>query len=127
MVMAKILIVDDDAKELELYQDILLSQGFDVLTAGNGEDGLKLAIDNLPDLILLDVMMPKKDGGKVSQDLLRNDKTKNIPVIYLTSIITEEEVKAQHGRVSGRFIISKSSNRAELIQRIKEVLSAGGK
>lgn len=125
--MAKILIVDDDAKELELYQDILLSQGFDVLTAANGEDGLKLAIENTPDLILLDVMMPKKDGGKVSQDLLRNDKTKNIPVIYLTSIITEEEVKAQHGVVSGRFIISKSSSRAELVQRIKEVLPSVGK
>jgi len=127
MVMAKILIVDDDAKELELYQDILLSQGFDVLTAANGEDGLKLAIANTPDLILLDVMMPKKDGGKVSQDLLRNDKTKDIPVIYLTSIITEEEVKSQHGVVSGRFIISKSSNREELVRRINEVLSSGGK
>jgi len=125
--MAKILIVDDDAKELELYQDVLLSQGFDVLSASNGEDGLKLAVENIPDLILLDVMMPKKDGGKVSQDLLRNDKTKDIPVIYLTSIITEEEVKAQHGVVSGRFIISKSSSRAELVQRIKEVLSSGGK
>jgi len=125
--MAKILIVDDDAKELELYQDVLLSQGFDVLSASNGEDGLKLAVENIPDLILLDVMMPKKDGGKVSQDLLRNDKTKDIPVIYLTSIITEEEVKAQHGVVSGRFIISKSSSRADLVQRIKEVLSSGGK
>ena len=125
--MAKILIVDDDAKELELYQDVLLSQGFDVLTASNGEDGLKLAVENIPDLILLDVMMPKKDGGKVSQDLLRNDKTKDIPVIYLTSIITEEEVKAQHGVVSGRFIISKSSSRADLVQRIKEVLASAGK
>ena len=125
--MAKILIVDDDAKELELYQDILLSQGFDTLTASNGDDGLRLAVENMPDLILLDVMMPKKDGGKVSQDLLRNNKTKDIPVIYLTSIITEEEVKSQHGVVSGRFIISKSSSRAELVQRINEVLSAGGK
>jgi DNA-binding response OmpR family regulator len=127
MLMAKILIVDDDAKELELYQDILLSQGFDTLTASNGDDGLRLAVENMPDLILLDVMMPKKDGGKVSQDLLRNNKTKDIPVIYLTSIITEEEVKSQHGVVSGRFIISKSSSRAELVQRINEVLSAGGK
>ncbi|MFA5090032.1 MAG: response regulator [Candidatus Omnitrophota bacterium] len=125
--MAKILIVDDDPKELELYQDILLSQGFDVLTAGNGEDGLKLAIKDIPDLILLDVMMPKKDGGKVSRDLLENNKTKNIPVIYLTSIITEEEVKSQHGVVSGRFIISKSSSPTEVIQRIKEVLSASGR
>ncbi|MFA4990192.1 MAG: response regulator [Candidatus Omnitrophota bacterium] len=125
--MAKILIVDDDEKMRWLYQDILSSEGFDVLTAGNGEDGLKLAIENKPDLILLDVMMPHKKGGDVSEDLLDNNRTKDIPVIYLTSIITEEEVKAQQGKVSGRFIISKSSNRAELVRRINEVLPSGGR
>jgi CheY-like chemotaxis protein len=125
--MAKILIVDDDEKMRSLYQDILLSEGFDILVAANGEDGLRLAIANRPDLILLDVMMPYKKGGEVSDDLLDNNKTKDIPVIYLTSIITEEEVKAQQGVVSGRFIISKSSSRQELMQRIREVLAARGK
>ncbi len=125
--MARILIVDDNEKELELYHDVLLMQGFDVLTAANGDDGLKLAVEAKPDLILLDVMMPKKHGGKVSDELLANDTTKDIPVIYLTSIITEEEVKSQHGTVSGRPIISKSSNREELLRRINEVLSARGK
>jgi len=125
--MAKILIVDDDEKMRSLYQDMLLSEGFDILAADNGEDGLRLAIENRPDLILLDVMMPHKKGGDVSEDLLENNKTKDIPVMYLTSIITEEEVKAQHGVVSGRPIISKSSNREELLRRISEVLSAKGK
>ena len=125
--MARILIVDDDEKMLGLYQSILSSEGFDVLTAGSGEDGLKLAIENIPDLILLDVMMPKKDGGEVAQDLSGNNKTRNIPIIFLTSIISEEEEKAKHGRISGRFIISKSSNRTELVQKIKEVLSASGR
>jgi DNA-binding response OmpR family regulator len=125
--MPKVLIVDDDEKELELYHDILLSEGFNVLTANNGDDGIKAAIDNTPDLILLDVMMPKKNGGKVSEELLGNNKTKDIPVIYLTSIITEEEVKSQHGVVSGRYIISKSSSREELMKRISKVLSAKGK
>ena len=124
--MARILIVDDDEKMLGLYQSILSSEGFDVLTAGSGEDGLKLAIENIPDLILLDVMMPKKDGGEVAQDLSGNNKTRNIPIIFLTSIISEEEEKAKHGRISGGFIISKSSNRTELVQKIKEVLSASG-
>ena len=125
--MVKILIVDDDDKERMLYQDMLLSEGFEVLTAASGDEGLKLAIKNIPDLILLDVMMPNKKGNEVSRDLLGNNKTKNIPVIYLTSIISEEEAKAQEGRASGRFIISKSSNKAELVQRIKEVLSADSK
>ena len=125
--MARILIVDDDEKMLGFYQAILSSEGFDVLTAGSGEDGLKLAIENIPDLILLDLIMPKKDGGAVAQDLLGNNKTRNIPIIFLTSIISEEEEKAKHGRISGRFIISKSSNRTELVQKIKEVLSASGR
>jgi len=125
--MVKILIVDDDDKERMLYHDMLLSEGFEVLTAASGDEGLKLAIKNVPDLILLDVMMPNKKGNEVSRDLLGNNKTKNIPVIYLTSIISEEEVKAQNGKSSGRFIISKSSNRAELVQRIKEALSADTK
>jgi len=122
--MPKVLIVDDDEKERELYQDILLSEGFEVLTASDGDSGLKLAIKDIPDLILLDVMMPNKKGSEVSRDLLENNRTKNIPVIFLTSIITEEEVNAQHGKLSGRFIISKSSSRAELMQRIKETLTA---
>ncbi len=120
--MAKILIVDDDEKMRWLYQDILSSEGFEVITAGSAEDGLKLATEQIPDLILLDVMMPRIKGGEVSDALLENRRTKNIPVIYLTSIITEEEVKSQHGVVSGRPIISKSSNRQELIRRINEVL-----
>jgi DNA-binding response OmpR family regulator len=127
MPMARILVVDDDEKERLLYQDILISEGFDVLTAASGDEGVRLAIENIPDLILLDVMMPNKKGDVVSRELLGNDKTKNIPVMYLTSIITEDEVKSQQGRVSGRFIISKSSNREELVKRIKEILPSAGK
>ena len=125
--MAKILIVDDDEKMLGFYQAILSSEGFDVLTAGSGEDGLKLAIENIPDLILLDLIMPKKDGGAVAQDLLGNNKTRNIPIIFLTSIISEEEAKERPGKISGGFIISKSSNRTELVKKIKEVLSASSR
>jgi DNA-binding response OmpR family regulator len=125
MDMATILIVDDDPKERELYQDILLSQGFNILVADNGEDGLKLAIDNKPDLILLDVMMPKKKGSEVSKELSENGRTKNIPVMYLTSIITEEEVNSQHGVISGRFIVSKSSGREEFLKRVNDILTYG--
>ncbi|MDD5130510.1 MAG: response regulator [Candidatus Omnitrophica bacterium] len=124
--MTRILIVDDDEKMRWLYRDILLSEGFDVLEAGSAESGLKMAIENIPDLILLDVMMPGKDGGQASADLSKNNRTKNIPIIFLTSIITEEEVKAHHGIVSGRPIIAKSTNRKEIIQRIKEILPAKG-
>ena len=112
---------------LGFYQAILSSEGFDVLTAGSGEDGLKLAIKNIPDLILLDLIMPKKDGGAVAHDLSENNKTRNIQIIFLTSMISEEEAKERPEKTCGGFIISKSSNRTELVQKIKEVLSASSR
>jgi len=118
----KILLVDDDEKMLKLFGDLLLSQGFEVISANNGADGLRLALEKSPNLIVLDVMMPGKDGGEVGRALLDNDKTKNIPVIFLTSLISEEEVGSSGGKIAGRFYMSKSADKKELIKKIKEVI-----
>lgn len=125
--MARILVVDDEQKMLVLCRDILTNEGFDVLTAGNAEDGLRLAMESTPDLILLDVMMPEMDGGQMAQELKQKDKTKNIPIIFLTSIITEEEVIKTGGDISGHIFMSKSTNKKELIKKINEVLAAENK
>ncbi|MFA5271472.1 MAG: response regulator [Candidatus Omnitrophota bacterium] len=118
----KILLVDDDETMLKLFGDLLLSQGFEVISANNGTDGLRLAIEKIPDLIILDVMMPGKDGGEVGRELLDNIKTKNIPVIFLTSLVSEEETGKGGGKIAGRFYISKSSDKKELIKKIKEII-----
>lgn len=123
--MAKILIVDDDEKDLKLYQDILLKEGFKVLVATNGRDGLKIAEREIPNLILLDVMMPEVDGGQVAQNLLENTKTKNIPIIFLTSIITKEEEAKVERNIAGRTYLSKGSNPKEIIEKINEILGIG--
>jgi two-component system alkaline phosphatase synthesis response regulator PhoP len=118
----KILLVDDDEKMLKLFGDLLLSQGFEVISANNGTDGLRLAIEKLPNLIILDVMMPGKDGGEVGRDLLENGKTKNIPIIFLTSLVSEEETGIGGGKIAGRLYISKSADKKELIKKIKEII-----
>lgn len=118
----KILLVDDDEKMLKLFSDLLLSQGFEVISANNGTDGLRLAIEKLPSLIILDVMMPGKDGGEVGRELLENIKTKNIPVIFLTSLVSEEETGKGGGKIAGRLYISKSADKKELIKKIKEII-----
>lgn len=125
--MARILVVDDEQKMLVLCRDILANEGFDVLTADNATDGLRLAVENTPDLILLDVMMPEIDGGQMAQELKQKDKTKNIPIIFLTSIITEEEAIETGGKISGQIFMSKSTNKKELIKKINEVLAAENK
>ena len=118
----KILLVDDDEKMLKLFGDLLLSQGFEIISANNGNDGLRLAVEKIPNLIILDVMMPGKDGGQVGRDLLENNKTKNIPIIFLTSLVSEEETGKGGGQIAGRFYMSKSADKKELIKKIKELI-----
>ena len=122
--MAKILIVDDDEKMITLYRDILSKEGFNVLTSTNGKDGLKLAIQEVPSLILLDVMMPEISGTDVIDSLMRNERTRDIPVIFLTSLVTEEEVLNSKGEIGGRLYISKSAGKKELLRRIREVIGS---
>lgn len=85
--LKKILIVDDEPDSNEYVQAVLSSiSEFNTMTAADGEEGLKKAKENLPDLIILDVMMPGLDGFKVFYELRKNEATKKIPVIMLTGV-----------------------------------------
>lgn len=80
----KILIIDDEADNRELIRDIL-SEKYDLLMAGDGEEGLRAARGELPDLILLDITMPKLDGIAACEALRSNEATRHIPIIMLTA------------------------------------------
>jgi len=122
--MAKILIVDDEAAFLTLYSALLQREGYEVLTAVGAKEGLALALSEQPNLILLDVMMPSIDGGKASESLSENARTRQIPVIFLTSLIKDDEVENARGEVGGREYISKSSPKEKFIGRVRSALSA---
>ena len=83
--MKKILIVDDEQDIVESLKFVLEVSGFVCYTAFNGEDGLKLATEIIPDLIILDVMMPKINGYKISRLLKYDAKYKDIPIIMVTA------------------------------------------
>lgn len=120
--MSKILIVDDDTQMVKLFHNILSKEGFEVLTANNGQDCLRIAKEEIPDLILLDLIMPEMDGGSTAQDLADDERTKNIPIAFLTSMVSEEEARKEKGEIGGRLFISKSTNREEFINKIKIIL-----
>jgi two-component system alkaline phosphatase synthesis response regulator PhoP len=82
----KILLVDDDPDFLEAVSLILKLKKFDVVTAYDGTDGLKKAKSEKPDLIVLDVMMPEKDGYAVCRELKSNPQMSHIPVLLLTAV-----------------------------------------
>lgn len=80
-----VLIVEDNEKNLKLFSVIIKSLGYEILTAVNGEEGVSMAKENIPDLILMDIQMPVMDGITASNMLKSDERTKNIPVIALTS------------------------------------------
>jgi len=87
----KLLVVDDDEAFLAFLEELLSQSRYQVLTASNGKDGISLAMQEVPDLIILDVMMPDMSGGMAAHYLSENISTQLIPIIFLTSIISEEQ------------------------------------
>ena len=121
--MYKILIIDDQRNVLSLYSRILGLAGYEVLTASGAKEGIDLAISAQPELILLDVMMPSIDGPAAPALMSENDSTKHIPVIFLTSLLTENEAQEAQGLIGGHEFISKSMPHEQMIARVKSALA----
>lgn len=117
----KILVIDDQPDNVFLLKDRLNKEGINVLSAFNGENGIKLAEEEQPDLILLDVMMPDMDGFEVCSKISDSKKTKHIPIIMLTALNSADDI--QKGFNSGAFdYIKKPYSKVELLARIKSAL-----
>ena len=118
--MKKILFVEDEVDLLELVQIRLEMSGFEFIFALNGEEGLKKAKEEKPDLILLDIIMPKMDGYQVCAFLKDDPQTKNIPVIMFSAAGKEVEKKCRSCGADD--FITKPYESKELIDRIKALL-----
>lgn len=119
--MKRILVVDDLPENVFMLQDRLEHEGYEVLTAYDGSTGIEKAVLELPDLILLDVMMPDITGIEVCKTLVANSKTKNIPIILVTAKSGAEDTK--EGLEAGAFdYIKKPFNRIELLARVNSAL-----
>lgn len=90
-VKKKILIVEDDPKNLKLERDLLLVAGFEVITCGDAESGIIRALEELPDVIVMDYILPGMNGLEAIKILLANEKTKDIPVVIVTASATQED------------------------------------
>lgn len=118
----KILLVDDTTDILLVVSRRLQSWGYVALTADSGEEGLKLADEHVPDLILLDIMMPKMKGRDVCAKLKANPKTAHIPVIFLTALGLADHIKAGMDLGADDYIV-KPFEPADLKKRIEVVLA----
>ena len=121
MVKQTILIVDDEAINLKLVKAYLLKEGYHFITASDGEEALTVVNDTIPDLILLDVMMPGIDGFEVCRRLKSKKRFQKIPIIMVTAL-TETEHKIKAMEVGADDFISKPLDRIELLIRAKSLL-----
>ena len=121
-----ILLIDDEASIRKTVARRLEREGFRVLTTESGEDGLKIAEEQQPDLVLLDIMMPKMKGRDVCLRLKANPNTKEIPVIFLTALGLADHVQAGM-RAGAEDYIVKPFEADELKARIKVCLARHGK
>jgi DNA-binding response OmpR family regulator len=119
--MKKILAIDDNPDNVFLLQDRLEREGFEVVKAYSGEMGIQKALEDKPDLILLDVMLPGISGYDVCKTISAKEQTKMIPIILLTALTDADNIK--EGLQSGAFdYIKKPFNKIELIARIHSAL-----
>jgi len=119
--MAKILIVDDSPTELHILSQMLEAQGHRALTASDGEAGINLAREEIPDLILMDVVMPGMNGFQATRKLSRDVMTKDIPVIIVTT--KDQETDREWGLRQGACAyMVKPVAAQELVQKVNTVL-----
>ncbi len=117
MASARILAVDDSPTILAMLEEILVAAGYEVLTAEDGAQALESARAEMPDLILLDVMLPKLDGYRVCRLLKFDQKYKNIPVIMLTAK-TEEQSMATGLRTGADQYLTKPVEPERLLEAV---------
>lgn len=117
-----ILVVDDDEGIVKTVRPILMTNGYSVLTALTGEEGLQIAFVQKPDLIILDVILPGMKGREVCRKLKADSRTRNIPVVFLTSKDSPDDVRAEKeaGAVAH---LTKPINPKELIATINNAIT----
>jgi len=120
----KVLIIDDEVnltKMLKLNLDE--TNKFDTRTLNDGKLAIDLVKEFMPDLVLLDVMMPDIQGNEIADQILQDDEIKHIKIVFLTAIVTKNEIPEESKTIGGRKFIAKPVKVDDLVATIEEVLA----
>ena len=120
--MSKIMVVEDEASLREIYSIRITAEGYDVVTAGDGEEALAVAVREKPDLILSDVMMPKISGFDMLDILRSTPETANIRVIMMTALSAEDQRQRGERLGADRYLVKSQVGIEDVINSIHEVL-----
>lgn len=119
----QVLIIEDDLDLANVYSLKFEKEGYSTQVASDGMEGLKIAKDWHPDIILLDIMLPKKDGFEVLSELKAEEETKNIPVVMWTNLSDSEEARRAKELGADDYLVKVFNMPAEVVDKIKEKLA----
>ena len=119
-----ILFIEDEEAFQKTFGEILSQEGFEVIPAVDGTIGLDLAKKEKPDLILLDLILPKKDGFEVLKDLKADAKTKDIPVIVLTNLEQSADVEKAVALGATTYLVKANYTIDELLEKVKSTIGS---
>lgn len=123
--MKKILFIEDEAALQQVFAGFLRDQGYEVKSALDGEIGLRLAKEEAPDLILLDLILPKMHGLDVLTKLKEDETTKDVPVIVLTNLEGMKEVNKAIELGARTYLVKMNYTLEEVLRKIEKVLVSG--
>ncbi|GBE17033.1 stage 0 sporulation protein A [bacterium BMS3Abin15] len=118
----KILIVEDDHKLSQMLLDMFAAEGIGVMRASNGEEGLAIATEEHPDIILLDIILPKMDGITMLNKLREDEWGKSADVIMLTNLSTAEDVHKATEAGAYDYLIKSDWKMADVVKKVKDKL-----
>lgn len=119
----KILLVEDDMFLSKIMEERLQDEGWEVNLAGNGEEGIQKVKSYLPDLVLLDMILPKMNGFEVLEALKRDSQTKNIPVIVLSNLGQDEDIKNAKKIGAADYLVKSNFSIKAIIEKINKIFS----
>ena len=120
--MTKVMVVEDDASLREIYSIRITAEGYEVVSAGDGEEALAVAVREKPDLILSDVMMPKISGFDMLDILRSTPETANIKVIMMTALSADDQRKRGEELGADRYLVKSQVGIEDVVSTIHEVL-----
>ncbi len=120
----KVLIIEDDSYISDMYKIKFESENFETIVASNGIEGIKFLEKVVPDIILLDIVMPKVDGFSVLKTIKKNSKLDKVPVILLTNLSQKENIERGFELGANSYIIKAHFTPSEVVEKIKEILKS---
>ena len=117
----KILIVDDEQEVLVYLGNILKRANYEIISTARGKEAIELAINRRPDLIILDIVMPDMGGSEVAALLVGNPTTANIPILFLTGILTKQE-ESSVKKPEKNYVMAKPITGKELLETVGKII-----